>query len=141
MCGGLLGKGARSLCSAECRRMGKASNGRARYERRIGRPVTYTVEYNPRRVHRDGSLTIALSTGDNQRILEAIRRLSEPAPDGCLEWTRDEVKGFGRFRYQGKDLRVHRVVAQALWGDIPGRVIQTCRNKLCCAPAHLVVES
>jgi hypothetical protein len=141
VCGGLLGKRARSLCSTECRRVGKAANGRARYERRIGRPVAYTVEYKPRRVDRDGSLTIALGSGDARMILRAVRRLSELRPDGCLEWTRDDVKGFGRFRYQGKDLRVHRVVAQALWGDVPGRVTQTCGNKLCCAPAHLAVES
>ena len=140
MCGGLLGKRARSLCSTDCRRRGKAANGRARYEAGIGRPVTYTVEYKARRIHRDGSLTIALGAGDGWRILDAVRRLSEPAPGGCLVWTRDDVKGFGRFRYQGKDLRVHRVVAQALWGDVLGRVLQTCGNKLCCAPTHLVVE-
>jgi hypothetical protein len=141
VCGGLLGKRARSLCSDECRRKGKAANGRDRYERRIGRPLTYTVEYKPRRVHRDGSLTISVGTGDSQRILDSVHRLSEPTPDGCLEWTRDDVKGFGRFRYQGRDLRVHHVVAQALWGDVPGRVLQMCGNKLCCAPAHLAVES
>jgi hypothetical protein len=141
VCSGLLGKGARSLCSTECRRLGKASNGRTRYERSIGRPVSYTVEYKPRRLHRDGSLTIAVGTGDSDRILAAVRRLSKPAPNGCLLWTRDDVKGFGRFRYQDRDLRVHRVVAQALWGDLSGRVRQACGNKLCCAPAHLAMES
>jgi hypothetical protein len=141
VCGGLLGKRARSLCSAECRRLGKAANGRARYERSIGRLVSYTVEYKPRRVHRDGSLTLAVDSGDGVEILAAVRRLSDPAPGGCLLWTRDDVKGFGRFRYQGKDLRVHRVVAQALWGEASGRVLQTCGNRLCCAPAHLVAES
>lgn len=140
VCGGLLGKLARALCSAECRRLGKASNGRARYERLIGRPVRFTVEHKPRRAQRDGSLTTALDAGDSQEILAAIRRLAEPAPEGCLLWTRDDVKGFGRFRYQGKDLRVHRVVGQALWGAQTGRVKQTCSNKLCCAPAHLAVE-
>jgi hypothetical protein len=141
VCGGLLGKRARSLCSAECRHSGKAANGRARYERRIGRPVTHTVEYRPRRVQRASSLTIALDTGDSKGVLEAIRRLSIPGANGCLVWTRDDVRGFGRFRYQAKDLRVHRVVAQALWGEIRGAVRQTCGNKLCCAPAHLAVDS
>lgn len=141
VCGGLLGKRARSLCSPECRRVGKASNGRARYERSIGRPVAYTLDYKPRRARRDGSLTTALGAGDSEGILAAVRRLTEPTPDGCLLWTRDDVRGFGRFRYQGKDLRVHRVAAQALWGTQTGRVQQTCGNKLCCAPAHLVVDS
>lgn len=36
---------------------------------------------------------------------------------------------------------VHRVVARALWGDTNSKVRQTCGNRLCCAPAHLVVES
>lgn len=120
--------------------MGKASNGRARYERLIGRPVSYTGEYKPRRGQRDGSLTLALDSGDSRRILAAVRRLSQPTSNGCLLWTRDDVKRFGRFRFQGKDLRVHRVVAHALWGDVPGRVRQTCGNKRCCAPAHLSVE-
>lgn len=141
VCGAVLAKRARSLCSVECRRLGKAANGRARYERRIGRPVRYTTEYKPHRVQRDGSLTIALDAGDSRRILRAVRRLSQATPNGCLTWTRDDVRGFGRFRYRGKDLRVHRVVAQALWGDLPGRVRQTCGNKLCCAPRHLATDS
>lgn len=120
--------------------MGKASRGRAKYERKIGRPLNYTLEYKPRRAQRDGSLTIALDSEDSHRIMRAVRRLPEPAPNGCLLWSRDDIKGFGRFRYRGKDLRVHRVVAQALWGDLPGRVLQTCGNKRCCAPTHLAVE-
>lgn len=111
VCGGLLGKHARSLCSVECRRLGKAANGRARYELKIVRPVRFTVDYRPRRDHRDGSLTAALGAGDSPGILAAVRRLAEPAGE-CLLWTQDDVKGFGRFRYQGMDLRVHRVVAQ-----------------------------
>lgn len=141
VCRESLGKRARSLCSAECRRLAKAANGRVRYEQKIGRPLNYTVEYKPRRVQRDGSLTIALDTGDSKGILTAVRRLSAPGADGCLLWTRDDVRGFGRFRYKGKDLRVHRVVAQALWGAQPGRVTQTCGDKLCCAPDHLQMES
>lgn len=140
ICGGPLGKYARSLCSAECRRLGKASNGRERYENRIGRPVRFTVEYQPRRVQRDTSLTTALDTGDSRAILAAVHQLAAPAGE-CVLWTRDDVRGFGRFRYRDKDLRVHRVVAQAVWGNVPGRVTQTCGNKLCCAPAHLAVSS
>lgn len=138
VCGGLLGKRARSLCSAECRRLGKAANGRDRYERNIGRQISYTVEYRPRRHCRDAALTVALDRNDAAEIEAAIRKLSEAAPGGCLLWTGDDVRGFGRFRYRGKDLRVHRVIAQASWGYVPGRVRQTCGQKLCCATAHLI---
>lgn len=58
----------------------------SRYEQRIGRPVSFTVEYKPPRVKRDGSLNHALETGDSKLILAAVRRLAEAAPDGCLLW-------------------------------------------------------
>lgn len=139
-CGGTLGKLARSLCSRECRRRGKAGNGRRRYELAIGMPVTIVVEYRPRRPRRDESLTSALDNGDGPAIVKAVHHLSQATDSGCLLWTRDDVKGFGRFRYRGKDLRVHRIVAQALLGEVPGIVRQTCGNKLCCAPEHLTLE-
>lgn len=138
--GGMLGKLARSLCSRECRRIGKAANGRKRYELAIGIPVTVVIEYKPRRPRRDTALTTALDRGDGPAIVDAVHTMTEAADAGCLLWSRDDVKGFGRFRYRGKDLRVYRVVAQALWGDVPDIVRQTCGNKLCCAPEHQMVE-
>jgi len=58
----------------------------------------------------------------------------------CLEWTgcctRD---GYGRVAFQGKVVRVHRLIYEAYCGPISeGKEIDhLCRNRVCANPEHL----
>ena len=66
----------------------------------------------------------------------------EPGDNGCLEWTGSVSRdGYGRFRYQGRKARAHRVAL-----ELAGRIIPTgyevdhlCRNRRCVNPHHLDV--
>jgi len=70
------------------------------------------------------------------------KRIDKAGPGGCWLWTGDQTpRGYGVVRYNGKTPRVHRLVYHFLVGPLPHmRVLQldhTCRNRLCCNPAHL----
>lgn len=59
----------------------------------------------------------------------------------CWEWKKSTVCGYGQFHLNGKSLRVHRIVYEALVGPIPeGMVLDhLCRNRKCANPDHLEV--
>jgi len=58
----------------------------------------------------------------------------------CHLWPHYRTRnGFGQCRYRGKIEYVHRVAYQRFHGRPPQRaVLQSCRNRLCCNPHHLV---
>lgn len=74
--------------------------------------------------------------------LEAVfwRRVSEG--DGCWEWQGNPgPRGFGRLQVEGRSQLARRVawfLTQGSWPE--GDVRQTCGNKLCVRPEHLVCE-
>jgi hypothetical protein len=62
--------------------------------------------------------------------------------DACWPWTGLlSPRGYGRVRYNGKQVRPHRLVYHFLVGPLPDvRVLQLdhrCRMRHCCNPSHL----
>lgn len=61
---------------------------------------------------------------------------------GCHEWTRGKnSKGYGYLRFDGEDVRAHRLAFRLAFGDFADRlrlmVLHKCDNPACCNPAHL----
>lgn len=67
-----------------------------------------------------------------------VRKSEEP--DGCWAWTASTVNGYGYAWFEGRSHLAHRVAWLLIHGPIPPkhRVAQSCRNRLCVRPEHLV---
>jgi len=78
---------------------------------------------------------------DEQSIDEFVNLLAVDFdnPDYC--WTFSGtilVSGYGRFRFQQKDWRAHRLAYHLFVGDIDNDVLHKCiGNRRCCNPLHL----
>lgn len=62
-------------------------------------------------------------------------------PDACWPYLGRSHKGYGRFSFEGKEWRAHRL---ALWlsrGSLEEQANHTCDNTICCNPTHLYVGS
>lgn len=61
--------------------------------------------------------------------------------NGCRVWCGGARKGYGRIRYRGVKLSVHRVAWEMVNGAIPDGLVvdHTCRNRRCCRVEHLRV--
>lgn len=73
--------------------------------------------------------------------IEFFRSRSLILESGCWEWTGSQYKGFGKIRRNNKLSASHRVAYEAANPNenIEGlEIFQTCGNKLCCNPEHLV---
>lgn len=99
------------LCSGHCE------------QNRLGKPLTSLRAVSPR----------------TETLMSRIERQTERSST-CWNWTGNVGNtGYGRIRWQGELLAVHRVVWEITMGAIPtDKVIDhICRNRLCIRPAHL----
>lgn len=61
-------------------------------------------------------------------------------PSGCLLWTRETDKdGYGRLKFRGRWVRVHRAMFEWFVEPIPPELEpdHLCRVRRCASPAHL----
>jgi len=70
-----------------------------------------------------------------------LSKILPPNASGCSLWAGQVSDNAGLFSMSGKDCRAHRVAYALFHGPIPPsfQVRQTCNNKLCLSPSHLVL--
>ena len=74
---------------------------------------------------------------DIQRFFSKVKKTSN-----CWEWIGSKDRdGYGKFTFNKKFRRSHRVVYELLKGDIPTgmQLDHLCRNRACVNPEHLEV--
>jgi hypothetical protein len=82
----------------------------------------------------------ALSEEEKARFLSKV---GAPDENGCMIWQAavNNRSGFGQFWVQSRSWPAHRVAWAIANGLAPvTRLEQTCHNKLCCNPAHMVLR-
>jgi hypothetical protein len=82
-----------------------------------------------------------------QRLMRRVRKRGPrmlDMEDRCWVWTgsRDR-KGYGRFKFQRRNARAHRVSYLLFIGSIPSgdTIHHICRNPSCVRPSHLMPMS
>lgn len=85
--------------------------------------------------------TLGNNTPETARQYLADR--SEPAPSGCLLWTKSTVgqMGYGQAWYQGRAIGAHVLAYVAEHGPVPkgSEVRHTCDTPRCVNPEHLIL--
>lgn len=58
---------------------------------------------------------------------------------GCIEWTGTKDKNFGKIKYRGKQILVHRLAYEIYIDTVPDNlmVLHSCGNNRCVNPKHL----
>ena len=72
---------------------------------------------------------------DGQRFLDSFKIDKKT---GCWVWVKTKHKGYGRFFFQGKTYRAHRLSWIFFNGEIPNELDHlVCDNPSCINPSHL----
>ena len=69
-----------------------------------------------------------------------VRFWEKVEPRGeCWIWTAAQLRGYGRFHFDGRNVRTHRLAYETLVGPIPPGLVldHLCRVPACVNPAHL----
>lgn len=105
----------------------------------ILRKFGYKNEYKNRsRQPRQYSPKLTAEELQAQRLNRLLERVD--IQEGCWEWRGGcYPAGYGRLRWQGRDLYAHRFIWELCFGSIPDGmfVCHTCDNPPCCNPDHL----
>lgn len=78
-----------------------------------------------------------------QKVIRFWHLVAKPTPQSCWPWLGGtHQRGYGRTHWNGQQEQAHRIAWQIEHGPIePGyEIVQTCGDKLCCNPAHLVSQ-
>lgn len=70
----------------------------------------------------------------------AERFLSKVDSNGvCWEWTAGRSRGYGVFSTEGRMVRAHKYLYEALMGPVPAGLVldHLCRNRACVNPDHI----
>ena len=71
-------------------------------------------------------------------ILDKLSEQAHRLPNGCLVWTGENSKGYGRVTFQQRKQFVHRLAWLAEHGAFPKQcVLHRCDNPLCFTIEHL----
>lgn len=79
--------------------------------------------------------------------MRKVRLTRGPLPTPCWVWRGALKDGYGRFTYEGRTYRAHRVAYEAFIGEIAdfdanGKVLvldHKCRNRACTNPEHVEI--
>jgi hypothetical protein len=79
--------------------------------------------------------------GEGGEVTTGIERIDAKInkTPSCWEWTGYMAHGYGYIRIDGRLRRAHRVVYEAMRGQIPAGLVidHLCKNKACVNPDHL----
>jgi hypothetical protein len=78
---------------------------------------------------------------EQSRHVKRFRESYRVSHTGCWLWTKQQTKlGFGRFNAGLHSMLAHELAFTLATGEVPQNEIikQTCGNRLCVNPAHLV---
>ena len=78
---------------------------------------------------------------DQKTIDRFWAKVDKRGDDECWEWTASLKHGYGQFDTGLRGITAHKMSWILLYGDVPSgmRVSQSCRNRLCVNPRHLML--
>lgn len=120
----------KGYCDAHKMRLWRFGDTESR--RRVAQP-------KPPKEDQRSPIRAAYEAGDSQALVAAILADTQPTESGCREWQRKVRKdGYASVGVAGRTVGVHRLMAEALHGDLHGEPVHhICANTRCVEPTHL----